>query len=186
MARESLLQSSSILLFGRELDDLKIANTGFTPPDRLPRKGKNLFLQQQFLDMEAKLARIYAFSFEASFYELARPSIFLVHGEGRDPEFPPASDPRSTRAPAIAEQTGLSNQIGSFAKDIRVWAYDKDDISLRLDVQTGPLDEILLGDGSRPDLAGMFNGAMGRSSGGRSSGAMGRSSGVVFRKIGDE
>ncbi len=175
---ESLLQVSSILLFGRELEDLRLVTTGFPlPPERLPRKGSNLFLQKQLEDVDAMLARIYAFSYEGSFYELSRPTIFLVHGRGRDPEFPPATDARATRAPSISEQTGLASQIGSFAKDMRVWAYDKSDFTIRLDVLTGPFDEILLGmEAGGPDLKSLGSGGLARSSG-----AMARSSGVMAR-----
>lgn len=188
MANETLLQLSSVFLFGRELEDIKVSRTGYAPPpERLPRGGKNLFLQNQFEDPDATLARIYAFSFEGNFYELARPTIFLVHGRGRDPEYPPAQDPRATRAPSISEQTGLASQIGSFARDMRVWAYDKDDFTIRMDMLTGTFDEMLLGMEAGQDQGsfGRSSGAMGRSSGGRSSGAMGRSSGAILRRAGD-
>jgi hypothetical protein len=187
MAKETLLQVSSIFLFGREIEDIVLNVTGFSaPPERLPRGGSNLFLQKQLENSDATLARIYAYSYEGGFYELSKPTIFLVHGQGRDPEYPPAQDVRATRAPGISEQTGLASQIGSFAKDMRVWAYDKSDFTIRMDVLTGPFDEVLLGmdvGGADPRSLG----SMARSSGAmaRSSGVMARSSGVTFRRLGE-
>lgn len=191
MAKESILQVSSVFLFGRELEDLTIKKPGF-PAERVKRGGANRFLQDQLEDEFATLARIYAFSYEAGFYELAQPAIFLVHGSGRDPEYPPAADQRTTRAPSTVEQTGLAAQIGSFAKDMRVWVYDRGDFTMRLDSLTGTFDDVLLGieSDSAPGIGGMkgrSGGAMGRSGGafGRSGGAFGRSGGVMPRRIGD-
>jgi hypothetical protein len=189
MANETLLQVSSIFLFGREMEDLVLNRTGFSPPpERLPRGGSNLFIQKQLENADATLARIYAYSYEGGFYELAKPTIFLVHGRGRDPEFPPAVDARATRAPGISEQTGLASQIGSFAKDMKVWAYDKGDFTIRMDVLTGPFDEMLLGMEAGGGDPRSLSGSLARSSGAmaRSSGVMARSSGVSFRRSGDE
>ena len=73
-----------------------------------------------------------------------------------------------------------------------MWVYDKGDFSMRLDVETGSLEQILLeaevsqgDDGSFDGGFGRSSGGRssgGRSSGGRSSGAMGRSSGWMPRK----
>lgn len=183
MSTETILQVSSVFLFGRELEDLVIRRPAL-PNERVQRGGANRFLQNQLQDDHARLARIYAFSYEGSFYELARPAIFLVHGVGRDPEYPPATDERTSRAPSSVEQTGLPAQIGSFAKDIRVWVYDKGDFTMRLDALTGTFDEVLLSiePDSKPGI-----GSLGRSGGafGRSGGAFGRSGGVMTRRIGD-
>lgn len=186
---EFLLQVSSVLLFGKELSDLKLEKTGPTPPDQLNRKGANQFLQKQFDAGGARLARIYAFSYEGGFYELPCPAIFLVHGEGFDPEYPPPGDDRYSRAPSVSEQTGLASQVGSFARDIRVWAYDKSDLTIRLDVATGTIDEVLLAlevetsGGLARSSGARSSGA--RSSGARSSGALARSSGVMLRRMVD-
>jgi hypothetical protein len=76
---------------------------------------------------------------------LARPAIFLVHGDGDDPEAPrPTTDPRVARAPADADQIGIAYTDRAFADDIKVWSYDKGDFSLRLDPESGPLEQILL------------------------------------------
>lgn len=186
MAQDTLLQSSGIHLFGKVLADLTI-DSSKTPPSHLERRGGNLFLQQQLSAPQAKLARIYAFSYEGVFVQLSRPTIFLVHGDGRDPEYPPVQDSvRASRAPTTAAYSGLVAQGGSFAADMRVWAYDKGDFTLRLDVETGTFEQMLLEMELAADGRGVSSGVMARSSGvmARSSGVMARSSGVMARTSG--
>jgi hypothetical protein len=173
---ERLLSLSNVLLYGRVLDDLQIQYR--SPNDEPvsdvadrtpPRLGGNNFLENQLESNKtdytkmAYLARIYAFSFEGHYYDLPKPSIFLVHGRGTLVEGPLPSgeirDQRFSRAPSSADRTGLGSQYGSFANDIRVWSYDKGDFSIRLDSSTGTLDQILLeaelsGDRLRPQIAG--------------------------------
>jgi uncharacterized membrane protein YgcG len=192
---ETLLGSSSVYLFGRKIVDLILA------PNRQNTVGNaygaNNFLRNQLLHEDARLARIFAFSFEGEFFLLSAPAIFLVHGAGLDPDDPPPTNvaneieyQRLSRSPGLSSRTGLGYQEGSLGRDIRVWIYDKNDHSMRLDLQAGPLDQILLGHelgddpfafgGSGRSSGGRSTGGRssgGRSSGGRSSGAMGRSSG---------
>jgi hypothetical protein len=152
---ETLLSPSGVLLYGRVLIDVKLTNvepSDTEPPplstDPPPRRGANRFLQQQLAADDARFARIYGFSFEGHYYDLPRPTVFLVHGPGVDPEGPrPGStvkDQRISRNPADADRTGTGGQSGNFADDMRVWAYDKGDFSVRLDVESGPFDQILL------------------------------------------
>ena len=180
---ETLLSSSTILLYGRQLLDLEIVESPSAarlkdaplateyeetegesgssaeeseeetgPPHALPppmpQLGENRFLSNQLELTDARLARIYAFAFEGHYYDLPRPAIFLVHGPGSDPEAlrpsPALPFARVSRAPADADLTGVANSPSSFSEDVRVWAYDKDDISLRLDPYSGTLEQILL------------------------------------------
>lgn len=121
-------------------------------PPPPPRLGSNNFLQAQLLAPGARLARIYGFSYEGHYYDLAKPAIFLVHGPGSDPEaFRPAAagkhrlpEARVDRAPSDADRSGVARTGTSFAEDMRVWSYDKGDFSIRLDPETGPLEQILL------------------------------------------
>lgn len=197
---ETLLGVSSVYLFGRVLIDVSITR-GLTDLG-VPRRGANLFLKKQFDDADNKgdkesgLARIYAFSFEGGLYELARPAIFLVHGPGFDPDEPAPTNvdglveyKRLARSPGSSGMTGLGLQRGAFAKDMRVWAYDKSDLSLRLDMDTGTFEQLLLEQEAFADSGalGRSSGATGRSSNatGRSSNSMGRSSGWMTRRFGD-
>jgi hypothetical protein len=180
---ETFLSPSNILLYGRRMEDLEIKPDPYKPivdPDRErdgrikdahgakpvachtlppppppPRLGMNNFLQRQLLDPEARFARIYGFSYEGHYYDLAKPAIFLVHGPGSDPEaWRPATtlpDARFDRAPSDADRSGIARTGTSFAEDMRVWSYDKGDFSLRLDPESGPLEQILLDAELKPD-----------------------------------
>jgi len=131
-----------------------IPNSSDGPP---PMLGENNFLHSQLYagrgnpanpDYQVHFARIYGFSFEGHYYDLPRPSLFLVHGEGTLAEGPVPSSTfesqRYSRAPSGVDRTGTGSQTGSFARDIRVWSYDKSDFTIRFDAMTGTFDQILL------------------------------------------
>jgi hypothetical protein len=158
---ETLLSPSNILLYGRVVQDLRVvhlndANTPVPPPEPVPpnetalhdpfapgRKSANNFLADQLENAYSTLARIYAFSYEGGFYALPKPAIFLVQGAGQP------VDPRKVaelvaRAPDSVDYTGVAAQDYQFSYDILVWSYDKGDFSIRLDIETGPFEQILL------------------------------------------
>jgi hypothetical protein len=161
---ETLLGPSTILLFGRVVQDLVFApavhqgpgpdglNTNppqgpnaLQPPP--PRQGRNNFLQRQLADPNATLARIYGFSYEGHYYDLPRPAIFLVHGPGTSAELSAGLGvpwDRLERTPADIDRTGVAGTEKSSSLDIKVWSYDKGDFSVRFDTETGPLEQILL------------------------------------------
>src|SRR3712207_2707860 len=93
---ETLLNQTTVWLFGRELQDLVIDRSAYDriPPNAAPepgyppRAGQNNFLLGQLRQAGGRLARVFGFSFEGHYYDMARPAIFLVHGEGLDPEGP--------------------------------------------------------------------------------------------------
>jgi len=189
-ADETLLSSSAVYLFGRLLSDLKV-NREDDENDavRPQRVGQNNFLKAQLRDKDAGFARIFSFTYEGRLYELGRPTIFLVHGGGLEvgaPKPPDANFERLSRSPGRVTRSGLGFIDGDFAMDIRVWVYDKGDYSIRLDVETGTLEEILLSFDAGPESGMNSNGVMARSSGGmaRSSGGMARSSGGMARSSG--
>lgn len=184
---ETLLSPTNILLYGRELRELTIdqrklpdlskadakpsqpegcdGSDAPPPPPPPPRLGENNFLEAQLRAKGARLARIYAFSYEGHYYDLARPALFLVHGPGSDPEAPrPSPDlpnSRLDRAAADADRTGVASQNRSFSDDMRVWSYDKGDYSIRLDPDAGTFEEILLDcelrtDGLQSHYSGKF------------------------------
>lgn len=172
---ETLLSISNVILYGRPLPELAIDRSKqleppvsgpdqesdepavTEPPGAPPRKGDNNFLARQLFAPEARFARIYAFSYEGHYYDLAKPAIFLVHGPGSDPEAfrPDAAPPnaRLDRAPADADRTGVAATCRSFSHDMRAWSYDKGDFSIRLDPETGPLEQILLATELKPEMA---------------------------------
>jgi hypothetical protein len=134
---ENLANASAILLFGREIDDIKIAPSG--GGTGLPHAGPSHILATQVAQANSRLARIYAFAFEGYYFELSRPAVFLVHGAG---------------APVAktVELTGLAATARDFATDLLVWAYDKGDMSVRLDISTGTLEQILVEAEANPEV----------------------------------
>jgi uncharacterized membrane protein YgcG len=163
---ESVLSFSSVYLFGRVVSDLKVVTEDPDESDRPAASGSNQFLREQFKHPAARLARIFAFSFEGIMYDLARPSLFLVQGTGHDIDapLPKGNFARLARAPGRISRTGVGWQDGDFSMDMRVWIYDKGDFSMRLDVETGTLEHILL----NSELDEEAWGGSGRSGSGRS------------------
>lgn len=184
--RESILDISGIYLFGRIVDELSIRAPLNEDDRQPPRKGANNFLFAQLKDDDRQLARIYAFSFEGNFFEMTRPAIFLVHGPGTDVEEIPDAPGLEliSRSPPSPTLTGLGSQMGSFARLLKVWLYDKSDFTLRLDLATGTFEQMLLGPetGDHSAFGGAARSSGSRSSGSRSSGS--RSSGVMSRSSG--
>ncbi len=151
---ETLLSVSGILLYGRKMVDLEVKpeNIPNGGPKDPARNGDNLFLSKQLKDYpsgdpQPTLARMYGFSYEGHYYDLAKPIVFLVHGDGVNPESLPGSmgaEYRMARGPDNSDLTGVATQFGSFSSDIKVWAYDKGDFTIRMDIETGPFERILL------------------------------------------
>lgn len=70
--------------------------------------------------------------------------IFLVHGSGILATQDAAATAHPARAPRFPELTGLAAAGFEFADDIRVWFYDKADYTMRMDVETGMFEDVLL------------------------------------------
>lgn len=167
---ETLLSPSNLLLFGREVKDLKIDHAHDHNPFVGARKGANGLLEDQITEQSsddaesARFARIYGFSFEGTYYDLPRPVLFLVHGEGEDAE-EKGSTGRAARAPDDPSRSGMAAADHSFAENLKVWSYDKADHTIRMDVETGTFEQVLLniffaeGGGARVSGA-MVGGAM--------------------------
>ncbi len=151
------------MLFGKVVEDLKIVTPGPPPDPRhgpfvKPRTGPNTFLENQLKGEGCCFARIYGFSFEGCYYDLPWPTLFLVHGKGEDAETAPGAA-RVSRAPDDPSRTGLGAADFSFADDLKVWSYDRADLSIRLDVDSGTFEQILLdlvlgGGGGGPVVSG--------------------------------
>jgi len=114
----------------------------FTPYGKRKGLGKNKQLDKQ-LDDDARFARIYGFSYEGTYFELPNPTLFLVHGDG---ESATGNLPggQGSRAPFDPSRSGVAAADFQFANDIRVWAYDKADYTIRMDVETGMIEQVLL------------------------------------------
>ncbi len=146
----SLLQTSDILLFGIVVDDLTVKTTGIDPKTgkKLPkRKGNNNQLGEQFIP-GSKFARIYAFSYEGAYFELPWPALFLVHGDGEPvtPATAGVTNPgkNAARAPTDPLKTGLTAADFQFSDGVQYWTYDKADYTVRMDVETGMFEQVLL------------------------------------------
>lgn len=151
---ETLLSPSNVLLFGRKVSDIAIvepdARTGGKKdprhgPSAAARKGLAGQLEQQLLARENPVfARIYGFSFEGIYYDLPRPVLFLVHGDGTLATEVRGETPKRARAPGEPSLTGLGAADFDLADDIMAWSYDKADYTIRLDVETGMFEQVLL------------------------------------------
>ncbi len=185
MAEDTLLSPTNVWLFGRKVADLEV-KTGASDPFSKKFQSNNNFLSEQLKDIQETgvpagdkkpvFARIYGFAYAGTYYELETPALYLVHGPGDDATKAAEGNngnKRFARAPLGLSTTGIAAADFQFADDVRVWAFDKGDFSIRLDVSTGPLDQILLdmeGCDSSPGVAGArVSGA--RVSGARVSGA---------------
>ena len=179
---ETLLSPSNILLFGRVLNDLQIiqvkekedvkdSHTPFT----VRRTGVQRDLEEQLAADNAKIARIYGFSYEGTYSDLPKPALFLVHGPG-EPVTSPAAARNNTnvaRAPGEPSLTGVAAADFQFVDGLMAWSYDKADQTIRMDVEAGAFDQVLLdmyfGSGGPAVSGARVSGA--RVSGARVSGA---------------
>ena len=110
------------------------------------RAGANRLLERQLAD-DAGFARIYGFSFEGTYYDLPRPVLFLVHGDGELVSLEESGEPGTANARPRSGSpsfTGLSAADFDFADELRVWSYDKADYTIRMDVETGMFEDVLL------------------------------------------
>jgi hypothetical protein len=116
----------------------------FRPYGKRKGLGRNKQLGNQ-LDEDARFARIYGFSYEGTYYELPNPTLFLVHGDGESATDgnQPGTD-HASRAPIVPSVSGVAAADFQFADDIMVWAYDKADYTIRMDVETGMFEQVLL------------------------------------------
>jgi hypothetical protein len=118
---ESLLSPDLIKLYGRPIAELQLNIPGGAGgAANVQNLGANQFLRAQLNAANAQLARIYGFSFEGHYYDLAKPVIMLVHGPGEPVTWPPAvgaPPPRRPRRrrpsirPARLRATGTSRLI---------------------------------------------------------------------------
>jgi hypothetical protein len=173
-----MLRQGNVKLIGEPFPELALGPSpgGPTsqgpPPGAIAQPGPQGFLDAQLLDPTAGFARIYGFSFEGHYYDLPRPVIMLVHGPG----IPVAGGAGSPPAPPILDSDEAA-RVWEFSSGLLQWNYDKTTVSIRLDLDSGPLQDILLARalGERASASG--SGAYGSGaygSGAYGSGAYGR------------
>jgi len=131
---ENLLASSQVRLFGRIFHGLKLDPEGLaTLSHDGPSPNRNPLTDKLNPKIDPRLARIYGFSYEGSYFKLDAPYVFLVHGEGT-----PIEEPTS-----VAD-VGVEMKDEEFLRGVRMWSYDKVDFSVRIQVVSGWIEEILL------------------------------------------
>ncbi len=147
---ETLLSASSITLFGRVVEDINIVPDDSNKshhPSEAPAEGEKPEIQRQLThgsgleDSSARLARIYGFSYEGAYFEMAGATLFLVHGPGVE-----SSD---------IKVPGPNRRDEQFYSELKAWAYDRTNQTMRLDVDSGSFEQVLLstvGDGG--DVSG--------------------------------
>ncbi|WP_152618436.1 hypothetical protein [Leisingera sp. ANG-Vp] len=134
---ETLLSFSEVLLFGRLVKDLKIKDRS-----RGERCGDNGFLAKQLQEgTDPRLARIYGFSYEGTYHQLPEPVILLVHGKGEDAF---ADSGEFARSPLSPSKSGVAAADFQMADKVKFWEYDKADYTIRMDLMTGMLEQVLL------------------------------------------
>lgn len=103
-------------------------------------------------------ARIYGFTFDGVYYEMLGPVLFVVEGPGVDADKVPVPGPNP--------------RDEKYYESLMAWTVNKDEETIRLDVDTGKFQSVLLdtmGDGSGSVSGARVSGA--RVSGARVSGA---------------
>jgi hypothetical protein len=119
-------------------------------PSQGARRGHAHWLWWQLEKDDATFARIYGFSYDGAYYDLPRPVLFLVHGPGepavQSSNITGASETEAqlARAPRRPSLSGVAAAEFGIADDIRVWSYDKADYTIRMDVETGMFEQVLL------------------------------------------
>ncbi|WP_298842966.1 pentapeptide repeat-containing protein [uncultured Roseobacter sp.] len=140
LGRETLASSASIVLFGRLVDDLSVVKT---------HDGK----REEDIDQNQP-ARIYGATYDGVYIDMVTPVLFMVDAEK-------SYDPKTVPVP------GPSTKNHAFYNDLSAWVVQRTDKTVRLDVDEGKFEDLLLELGGE-DLTGI-SGA--RVSGARVSGA---------------
>jgi hypothetical protein len=137
---ETFLEPTRLLLFGKLFPELKYdppANPAQPAPGDLP-------LSVRSLPAAGNFARIYGFSYEGHYYKLPRPLLFLVQGNGT------TAIPQGGGQRFRTHLTGVEAKDWQFGNDILVWAVDERDVAVRLDLEIGTFDRVLL----KPSIGG--------------------------------
>jgi hypothetical protein len=156
---ETLLSPSNVLLFGKIVEDLQVVQVMNNPthsPFIIARTGGNGQLESQLAeDTKPFIARIYGFSYEGTYYDMPQPPLFLVHGLGEpvtlnSPPVEPVEGERTerttnpARSPSDPSLSGVAAAEFQFSDGLRAWSYDKCDHTIRMDIEAGEFQDVLL------------------------------------------
>jgi len=126
---------------------LEESSTIWPTSPRRDRREATISIEDQF-DPERgekpQLAKVYGFAYEGTYYDLPTPVIFLVHGPGQSATEGNSPGNLASRAPNDPDKNGVGAADFQIANDIMVWNYDKADQTMRMDVMTGMLEQVLL------------------------------------------
>ena len=128
---EDLLDPSRVRLFGVPFLTLKLATRKICGNTAT---ATSCCSRRSTRPMPAS-ARVYGFSYEGRYHKLPKPYVFMVHGPGRS---------RLENRPASVTNWGVDLKDFQFPDDMRVWEMDKEDMTLRIDIVSGFLSDILL------------------------------------------
>lgn len=117
---ENLLSETTVHLFGRAVDDLKLDTKSY---------GSGVIADA--VKSGKTLARIYAFSFQNEFFDLTSPALFLVPGAGEKVE-------------ETLDLTGLARIPDELNPTLTVWRVERGDLTIRLDIMAGSFNRVLL------------------------------------------
>jgi hypothetical protein len=84
-----------------------------------------------------------------------KPELPFERADFRDPD----TSARYATGPNSVDFSGQAVKCCEFSSDIRVWEYDRGDFSLRLDIDSGPLERILIDREEAGDEMPYFRGA---------------------------
>jgi hypothetical protein len=150
----SLLAPSTVRLFGRELITLDLVAGRAAQVSTDSRYKGESPLAGLLKQTNLHLAYILAFSYEGRYAPFHTPALFIVRTPG-DPvvEAGKAIDPA---------RLGLAHLDGTitFASDLKYWTYDRSDQTIRLDLASGTLQQLVIDSetggahGHRIDLVG--------------------------------
>ena len=154
---EPLFAPSGVVLFGRKFtglqitDNLGLSSTSSNPINSLLRQVHSAAAGSPDA---ATLARIYGFVYMGAYYPTGDLPVMLVFGDGA--EVPPGFE-NTIKIGGYA----FSKEV--FVRDVRAWKLDALDAAVRIDVQIGWLNDLLIADAvadaeagsaDQPDMAG--------------------------------
>ena len=172
---ETLFAGSTVRLFGNNFEGLELKAEGGAPVGAPSALRAVHDTPAGETGLSPRLARIYGFSYQGSYYKLPEPTVLLVYGEGT-----PVVSPAQGAAPAFP---GVEFNGQTFAAGVLMWEQDRSDYSVRIDITPGWLYDVLL-DPGMSDGANMTTGQLpdtdGRSSLVGRAGMVGRA-GIVGR-----